>query len=272
MYGKHTAISEQELQSLFKTFRKPVLEAGAFIRSSYGQVADSHIEVKAQNSLVSFVDKEAEDLLVTALSDLMPEAGFITEEDTIQNYEKDLTWIIDPLDGTTNFLQGIPVFAVSVALYGGDEPLLGAVYDIMHDELFTAMRGGGCFLNEKRLGVSKTSRLSDAVVATGFPYNTLEKIPDLLQWFSRFLEHARGLRRLGSAALDLAYVSCGRFDGFYESSLNPWDVAAGALLVTEAGGKVTDFFGGTEYLHRAMIIASNGLIHEEMMPLLTDRA
>lgn len=261
-------MTRSERAELLKGLKKSVSEAGAFIRLHSGNVHESKIETKEQNSLVSFVDKGAEQMLVEQLSALLPEAGFITEEDTIENKRRDLTWIIDPLDGTTNFLKNIPMFSVSVALYAGNTPLIGTVYDVVHDEMFSAYKGGGAFVNGHQISVSPIPALADAIIATGFPYNTLNKMPELIEWVSRFLQHARGIRRLGSAALDLAYVASGRFDGFYESALNSWDVAAGALLVLEAGGQVSDFQGRSDFLSQGMILATNGSIHAEMQDLL----
>lgn len=243
-------------------------EAGAFIRTQIGKVQHSDIEEKERNSLVSFVDKQAEELLVGRLGALFPEAGFVTEEDTVQNLRGEYTWVIDPLDGTTNFLQQIPVFSVSVALAHHTEPVLGCIIDIMQDQAFYAWRNGGAWLEGNPVRVSKKHRFAEAIVATGFPYYSPENMARLTEIFFQVVCNARGVRRLGSAALDLAYTACGRFDVFYETTLKSWDIAAGVVLVREAGGMVTDFDGGAEFISTGQVAASNGLLHHQILNIL----
>jgi myo-inositol-1(or 4)-monophosphatase len=258
-------MEKNQLQDLCDKLISVAKEAGCFIRGELERVTSEHIEVKEKHSLVTYVDKETEKMIVTQLKEIFPEAAFLTEEGTTEQLTgKEYTWVIDPLDGTTNFLQHIPVFCVSIALVKNGRPILGAIYDPMQNESFYAWKGGGAWMNGKRIQVSQTPLLSDAVIATGFPY-ARKNISSLIVLLRLILEEARGLRRLGSAALDLAYTACGRFDGYYEALINPWDVAAGILLVEEAGGLVTDMDGQLNPLYSPHILAGNPFIHEVLL-------
>ncbi len=240
-------------------------EVGTFIKQESKKINIGDVEVKSKNSLVTYVDKRAEKKIVDLLSELIPHSGFIVEEGTSDKKGETYNWVIDPLDGTTNFIHGIPVYCVSIALLKNNELILGVIYEPNQKELFYAWKNGGAYLNGKSISVSSTENISDALLATGFPYYDYKKIAaymDILTWLMR---NSRGVRRIGSAAVDLAYVACGRFDGFYEYSLNPWDVAAGALIISEAGGSVTDFNGGKNYLFGKQILASNLLLKRELM-------
>lgn len=259
---------EINLKELCEKSRKVVLEAGAFISSQVGEVAAAAIEEKDLNSLVSYVDKETEKLLIDGLSSLIPASVFFTEEETVERQEGEWRWIIDPLDGTTNFLHQLPVFSVSVALQHHGETVIGIVYEVNRDECFYAWKGGGAWMNDHRISVSQTPTLSASLLATGFPYYDYDRMQAYIEVLKFFMQHTRGLRRLGSAAVDLAYVACGRFDGFYEYSLNAWDVAAGVLLVKEAGGRVTDFKGGGDYLFGRELISSNEKLHEDLLKVI----
>lgn len=220
------------------------------------------VEEKGLNDLVSYVDKTAEAKLVEGLQKLLPEAGFITEEGTATSTSEEYRWIIDPLDGTTNFTHGLPIFAISVALIHRETLQIGVVYELNRKEMFSAIKGEGAFLNGKRISVSGRKKLSEGLLATGFPYYDFEQMPSYLKILNEFMQSTHGLRRMGSAAVDLAYVACGRFEGFFEYNLNVWDVAAGCLLVTEAGGTVTDFNGGTDFLFGRQIIAGGNVAAE----------
>ncbi len=211
------------------------------------RVQHAEIETKGLNSLVSHVDKHAEAQLVQGLKTVLPEAGFLAEEGT-EGAKDDarFRWVVDPLDGTTNLIHGLPVYCVSVALVDGDDPIVAVVYDPNRDECFTATKGGGAALNGRTMRCSDCGALQHALIATGFPHWDFTRMPDYLKALTSFAKGTRGLRRMGSAAIDLAYVACGRFDAFFEYSLQPWDIAAGLLLVTEAGGNVSDFNGGTD--------------------------
>jgi myo-inositol-1(or 4)-monophosphatase len=243
-------------------------KAADFIRSNVGEVSKDQIESKEQNSLVSYVDKTAEKILVEALTPIFPSPGFITEEDTVDNSRNEYTWIIDPLDGTTNFLQQIPIFSVSVGLAYQGEIIVGCVIDVMQDDCYYAWKGGGAWVNDKPIHVSGRSEMTEAIIATGFPYYEPDKLDKLTDLFREVLAKVRGIRRLGSAALDLTYVACGKMDAFYETQLNPWDIAAGTILVREAGGKVTDFSGNGDFVAKKQIIGSNGLLHQDVTDIL----
>lgn len=225
----------------------------------------SAVEFKGLNDLVSYVDKTAEKQLVRNLTKLLPGAGFTTEEETINSRGAVYNWIIDPLDGTTNFIHGIPTYAISIALYEDDQPVIGVVYEINRGEMFFTYKGGAAYLNNKEIRVSTRTSLSDSLLATGFPYYQFDKQAQYMQLFSEMMQKCHGLRRIGSAATDLAYVACGRFDAFFEYNLNAWDVAAGAYLVQQAGGNIMNFSGGTEFIEKREILASNGLVHEEIL-------
>jgi myo-inositol-1(or 4)-monophosphatase len=238
-------------------------EAAAFIRSKAGKVTEGDVETKSKNSLVSFVDKTAEEILVRGLGKIIRDSGFITEEETVAQLQSEYTWVIDPLDGTTNFLQQIPVYAVSVGLMHKDELVLGVVSDVERNEVFYAWKGGGAWCNGINIHVSERTHVSDSVVATGFPYASKDVVPQLITVFEFFLKNARGIRRLGSAAIDLAYVACGRFDVYYETTLNAWDIAGGILIVQEAGGIVSDFSGNQNMMKNGQVIAGAPSIHKE---------
>ena len=247
-------------------------EVGLFIKSEQEKLSSIKIETKSLNSLVSYVDKEAEKKLISSLSALLPEAGFIAEERTVDPKKADFQWIVDPLDGTTNFLHGLPIFSVSIALTHLDDLVVGVVYEVGQDELFVASKNNGTTLNGKAIEVTETENLSDTLLATGFPYYDFKRLPVYLELLSDFFKTTRGVRRMGSAAVDLAYVAAGRFDGFFEYGLSPWDVAAGTLLVEEAGGMVNDFSNGKNILFGKEIWASNGKIHEEISKKLSQLA
>ena len=244
------------------------LEVGEFIRSQKGRVGADRIVEKSKNSLVSYVDQTAEEKLVAGLGALLEEPTFLTEEGTVIALKGTNRWIIDPLDGTTNFLHDIPVFSVSVGLEVEDELVLGIVYEVNQDECFYAWKEGGAYLNGDKISVSPATQLSDALIATGFPYYDYSLMRKYFGALEELMESTRGIRRLGSAAVDLAYVACGRFESFFEYSLNPWDVAGGIVLVKEAGGLVTDFEGGQNQLFGGTILAANAGVHNEMLQLI----
>ncbi|HRP59360.1 MAG TPA: inositol monophosphatase family protein, partial [Vicingus sp.] len=207
------------LENLCKQVNILAKEVGAYIKSQKIVVAD--VETKSKNSLVTFVDKTAEAKLVAQLSELIPEAGFIAEEGTSDKIGEVYNWIIDPLDGTTNFIHGVPCYCISIGLKRNNELVLGVIYEINLDELFYAWEGSKAYLNGKEISVTSTPTLEDSLIATGFPYYDYEKQDEYMNLFKDLMRNSRGLRRLGSAAVDLAYVACGRFDAFYEYSLHP---------------------------------------------------
>ena len=240
---------------------------GAFIREEREKFSLSDVRHKGQNDLVSYVDTEAEKAIVKRLSDVFPEAGFITEEKTIDKTGKEYNWIIDPLDGTTNFIHGLPLYSTCIGLMKDNEVVLGVVYEVNRDECFYAVKGHGAFCNGQPIRVTKADSIDQSLFATGFPIYNFEKLDQYLAILNQLMKNAHGLRRLGSAAVDLAYVACGRCEAFFEYNLNPWDVAAGSLIVKEAGGIVTDFGGGEDYIFGREIIAG-GPVHPELISLV----
>ncbi|MCS6930459.1 MAG: inositol monophosphatase [Saprospiraceae bacterium] len=261
----------RELASLRRRACQAVREVGAFLRQEAKHVQPQHIEEKHRSGLVSYVDRTAEQMLVERLSALLPEASFYTEEETVRRAQRaHLCWVIDPLDGTTNYLYGIPHYSISVGLRADEELLLGIVYHVVHDELFYAERDGGAWCNEQPIRVSERRQLSEALVVTGFPYHNTSRLEPWITVLRAALTQARAVRRFGSAALDLAYVACGRFDAFYEYGLNAWDVAGGALLVHEAGGRISDFQGGNSFLNGGEVLACNALVFESMLQLVSE--
>jgi len=253
-------MTDQQLEALCTEARTLIAEIVLFLRQQIDTVQKRDIKVKSRNSLVSYVDKEAERQLVAGLQAILPGSVFLTEEETIAQQGGRWRWIVDPLDGTTNFLHGLPCYSIAVALQQNEKTVLGIVHEVAQDEQFYASRGRGAFCNDRSIQVSSTPNLADSLIATGFPYYDFSRIDDYLALFRTLMTSTRGIRRFGSAAVDLAYVACGRFDAFFEHSLHPWDVAAGAFLVKEAGGQVADFSGSGNYLHgREIVAASNAL-------------
>jgi myo-inositol-1(or 4)-monophosphatase len=245
-------------------------EAGAFIRQERKGFDLNSVEHKGLNDMVSYVDKEAEKIIVEKLQPLIPEAGYITEEGTISQEGATYNWIIDPLDGTTNFIHGLPLFSVSIGLALGKEVIMGVVYEVNLDECFYALKGHGAFCNGKPIHVSNVPNLSSSLVATGFPYSAFNELDQYLDILKTMMLKTHGLRRLGSAAIDLCYVAAGRVDAYFEYNLNSYDVAAGAIIVLEAGGQVTDFKKGNDYVFGREIIATNELIQEEFWQALNE--
>ncbi len=258
------------LQAIQKDVIEISREVGEFIKAEGASFDRTHIEQKQGfNNLVSYVDKEAERKLVTALRKLVPEAGFITEEGTVeQSKQHEYNWIIDPLDGTTNFLHGLPIYSISIGLTRDTSTILGVVQHVVRNESFHAIEGQPAYCNNDEIHVSSIKTLDESLLATGFPYYHFEMREVYLDIIKDFLEKSHGIRRLGSAAIDLAYVACGRLEGFFEYNLNPWDVAAGAFIVQQAGGTVTDFKGGNKFLFGGELCAANSSVHPEMLKLI----
>jgi len=238
-------------------------EAGALLMSYF----DRHIKIeyKGEVDLVTAADRASEKLIVERLKEKWPEHGIVGEEGTRSHTGAEFRWFVDPLDGTTNFAHGYPVFCVSIALARQDDELeVGVLYDPTRDEMFSAERGSGATLNGRAIDVSQTTRLAEAILGTGFPSHKRHKNPNIY-FYHQITLRSHGVRRAGSAALDLANVAAGRYDGFWEFNLNPWDTAAGVLIVQEAGGKVTRFDGTPFQLDSREVLASNGLIHDEVV-------
>ncbi len=241
---------------------------GKFIQDEAIKFQLGDIEHKGTHNLVSYVDKTAEERIITELSKIIPEAGFIAEESPQLEAKSEFNWIIDPLDGTTNFIHGIPIFCISIALQYKSEIVIGVVYEINRDECFYTWKGEKAFLNNKVISVSQSIKLDDSLLATGFPFYDYERLDEYLKLFKYFMKNTRGVRRLGSAAADLAYVACGRVDGFYEYGLQPWDVAAGSFIVTQAGGLNSDFKGTQDYIFGKEIVSSNRKLYTELLTVV----
>lgn len=270
------------LPALCQQTQTVVAPAAAFISSQAGKVQASQIEVKYKNNLVSYVDIEAEKILISGLKTLLPQANFLAEENTLglnsndyhsndknNNEVSNWQWVIDPLDGTTNFLYNLPVYAVSVGLLYQQKPVMGVVHEVVRNECFYAWQGGGAWCNGLPIGVSKVDNLSEALMATGFPYYNFELVTPYSALLQTLMKQTKGIRRFGAAAVDLCYVACGRFDAYFEHSLHPWDVAAGGLIVREAGGVVADFAQNTDnWLHNQQIVAANKAIWPNFMGLV----
>ncbi len=259
-----------DLQSICIKVTELTKEVGKFIQQEASKFdIDQSAEHKGANELVSYVDKEAEKLLVSTLTQLLPEAGFITEEGTIEKDNFDLCWIIDPLDGTTNFMHQLPLYAISVALKYKNEIVIGVVHELNRDECFYAWQGGGAYVNGKKIQVAKTKTVSESLVVTGFPYSMDTRADKYMNIVRDFQLSTHGVRRLGSAATDMAYVACGRLDGYFEFNVKLWDIAGGVCILAEAGGKTTDFNGNSNIGKvQGIEVVAAGLIHQEMLDIV----
>ncbi len=226
---------------------------------------------KVSNDFVTDVDKAAEAAIIEVLRDAYPDYGILAEESGVSGANgggKDYQWVIDPLDGTTNFIHGFPQYAVSIALTYKGQPNQAVVYDVVRNEMFIASKGGGAFLNERRIRVTKCDRMEHALLGTGFPFRNFDHADAYLAVFKDLAKRTSGIRRAGSAALDLAYVACGRFDGFWEFGVLPWDIAAGCLLITEAGGLVSDLSGGENHLKTGNVVAGTPKIFAQILQVI----
>lgn len=238
--------------------------AGGFIRQESLSFSSSKIEYKGLNDMVSYVDKTAETMIITELQKILPSAGFIAEEGTNNITSEHLNWIIDPLDGTTNFIHGIPTYAVSIALKQDNELVIGVIYEINRDECFYAWKDSKAYLNGEVIRVSDNQEMGSSLIATGFPYYDFERQKACIDLFNEVMQKCHGLRRIGAASVDLAYTACGRFDAYFEYNLKPWDIAAGLLIVNQAGGEIFDFDGGNKALDTCDVVVTNGKISEEL--------
>lgn len=253
------------------TYKVTVLakEVGEFIRTERKTFSYSKVEIKGLNDLVSYVDKTSEQKLVEQLAVILPEAGFIVEENT-KSGTKDYNWIVDPLDGTTNFIHGIPCYAISIALEYKGEIIIGVVYEVAQNECFYSFKDGGAYLNGSKISVSERNILSDSLIATGFPIYNFSRLDDYINTLTYLMKNTHGLRRIGAAAADLCYLACGRVDAFFEYNLNAWDVAAGALIVKEAGGTINDFKKSNNWLFGKEIVATNYHLQSEMESIISE--
>jgi myo-inositol-1(or 4)-monophosphatase len=244
--------------------------AGAILRRRFRPAGGLRVETKGTHDFVTQVDRDAEAEVVSFLSRRFPGHGILAEEGSPGAARAEMRWVVDPLDGTTNFIHGVPTFAVSVAVEDEGGVIAGAIYDPFHDELFHGCRGGGARLDGKPLACSRPATMHEALIATGFPFRELGRLTGYLAAFEAFIRTTAGLRRAGSASLDLAYTACGRYDGFFEVGLSRWDIAAGTLLVREAGGIVTDVLGGLRFLDSGDLVACGPTLHAEMLRITSE--
>jgi len=253
---------------IIATGRQAALAAGAVLRQNYLQ--PHQVMLKGAIDPVTETDLQSQETIITLIRQAFPDHGFLAEEGKVgAGSPRPHRWIIDPLDGTVNFAHGFPMFCVSIAFEAEGVLKYGVIHDPLRDELFEAVQGQGATLNGRPIRVSTTDRLDRALLATGFPYDIRERLPETLARLGRMLGVARGVRRAGSAALDMAYVACGRFDGFWEENLKPWDTAAGCLLIEEAGGRITTFSGENYDIYAPNIVASNGMVQIQILKMLT---
>jgi myo-inositol-1(or 4)-monophosphatase len=258
-----------DFKKIIKEIETITAETAEFILEEATGFDISRTEKKGLNDFVSYVDKGSEKMLVEKLSAILPEAGFKTEEGTSSKTGARYCWVIDPLDGTTNFLHGLNLYAISIGLLEDNEPVAGVIHVVGGHEVFTAWKGGGAWLNGKKIHVSDAKKLSDSLIATGLPYSDfgrLDAYMNLLSWLCR---NTQGIRRMGSAAIDLAYVACGRFEVFYEYGLHPWDIAAGVIILREAGGYISDFSGVERNLNGDEIVAANKNVYPEILDIVS---
>ena len=244
-------------------------EAGTFLLENVGKIKNIERKIGQETNLVTEIDKQSEALIIKKIQQHFPDHAILGEESGAHAQKSEYRWIIDPLDGTTNFTHGVPIFCVTIGIEHAGEIIAGVIYDPNTNELYTAEKGKGAFLNGKRIYVSKTETLINSLLVTGFPYNVNENPQNVIEHFINFLPKAQGVRRLGSAAIDLAYVACGRFDGYWEVFVHPWDKAAGILLIQEAGGVVTNFENdANDIIYNPNTLATNGLIHKKMLDVI----
>lgn len=244
---------------------KAARRAGQIITRASQDVDLLKVSSKRQNDFVTEVDRAAEDAIIGVLREAYPDHSILAEESGESGNESDYRWIIDPLDGTTNFIHGTPQYAVSIGLEHRGQMQSGVVFDPLRNEMFTASRGRGAFLNDRRIRVSRRAKLGEALLGTGFPYRVWDHVDAYLGMFKELMQKTAGLRRPGAAALDLAWVACGRFDGFFEIGLSPWDIAAGSLLVSEAGGLVGNLLGETGYMESGNMVAATPRIYPAIL-------
>ena len=246
-------------------------KAGTIITRASFDLDKLTVRTKRQADFVSEVDDAAEDTIISVLKKAYPDHGFLAEESGYKDREAEYLWVIDPLDGTTNFLHGVPQYCVSIGLLHKGKATQAVVFDPTRNELFTASKGAGAYLNDRRIRVTRTDRLEDALVGTGFPFREVGHLDDYLRMFRNVTMAASGIRRPGAAALDLAWVACGRIDAFWEIGLSPWDMAAGALLVREAGGLIGDLDGNDGYLDSGRVVATNAKLFSAFLQLLKQK-
>ncbi|MEL7532115.1 MAG: inositol monophosphatase family protein [Bacteroidota bacterium] len=255
----------ETISQIDEPLRQLIRRTGQFAREEFHRFSFSDVRFKRERDPVSYVDINAEKMLKEGCLRLIPGSGFINEESEDTPSENGWMWIIDPIDGTTNYTHGLANFCISLALQFEGATQMAYIYAPILEEMFTARKGKGAFLNDQAIAISERPNLAEALISTGFPYANFPWRDQYLALIISLMDQAHGLRRMGSAALDLAYVAAGRFEGYFEYGLSPWDVAAGALIVQEAGGKVSDFNGEDDYLYGSQIVVSNGNIHQDLL-------
>lgn len=264
---QHTT-AQTNLDKYLEVAKEAALRAGIILKEQFRKLDPSMIGEKAKNDFVTEVDKKSEEIIKGHIRSHFCDHDILAEESPKTRNDSPFLWIVDPLDGTLNYIHGLPAFAVSIALEIEGELAVGLIYEPLRENIYTAIRGGGTFKNGKRIHVSRSQTLSTSLIATGFPFRIKDVIDDYLRVFKELFMNATGIRRCGSACLDLAYTAEGIFGGFFEYGLSPWDVAAGALLVKEAGGEITDFSGGNQYLKTGNVIAGSEGVHREMIKII----
>jgi myo-inositol-1(or 4)-monophosphatase len=256
------------MHPMLNTAVKAARKAGSIITRASFDVDKLTIRSKQKNDFVSEVDEAAEDAIISTLREAYPKHGFLGEESGYRDRDAEYLWVIDPLDGTTNFLHGFPQYCVSIALLHKGVPAQAVVFDPNRNELFTATKGAGAYLNDRRIRVSRLDKLDDALIGTGFPFREIPDLDQYMRMLGNVMKSCAGVRRPGAAALDLSWVACGRIDGFWEIGLSAWDMAAGALLIREAGGLVGDLEGEDRFLDSGRIVAANGKIFAALLKTL----
>jgi myo-inositol-1(or 4)-monophosphatase len=256
-------------QRILKTAVEAARKAGLYLLDNWGKVNVAVADEKKKNDFVTYVDKTSEKMIIEYILSEFPDHQILAEEGGKRQTGSDYQWIIDPLDGTNNFIRHLPIFAVSIAAKYQNEIVAGVVFNPVDNELFTAAKGQGAYLNDTPIHVSGMADFSRAFLATGFPHQYKRYLPQFIKSFSDIFFHSAGVRRMGAAALDLCYTACGRFEGFWEVGLNPWDVAAGSLIVQEAGGTISDFWGKPTYLDSGFVVAGNSAIHQQLINILS---
>ncbi|HLN74097.1 MAG TPA: inositol monophosphatase family protein [Prolixibacteraceae bacterium] len=256
------------LEILCSQVQELAREVGRFIYDERLKFTAADIILKGKSDMVTYVDKTSEARIVKGLRELLPDSGFIAEEGTAKDNGEKYRWVIDPLDGTTNYIHGISPFAVSIGLLEDNEIVMGVIYEISLNEMFYAWKGSKAYMNGKEIHVSTASTTTDALIATGFPYYDFSKLDQYMMAMDYFMRNSHGMRRLGSAATDLAYVAAGRFEAFYEHALHSWDVAAGIIIIKQAGGRVSDFNGGDNYLFGGEMVACNANYYDEFYEIV----
>ena len=259
------------LELITKQVANTCRSVSTYIRNEVKNLNASDVQSKGVHDFVTYVDKTAEKKLIKDLRRILPSAGIIAEENQEYKRSNSYNWVIDPLDGTTNFIHGVPLFSISIALMQGDEVVSGVISEVNLHEYFYAWKDGGAFMNGHPIHVSQTEKLNDSLLATGFPYHDFDRLDPYIEVLKYLMRNSHGVRRLGSAAIDLAYVACGRFDGFYEYGLNSWDVAAGSILVREAGGMVSDFSANDKFVFGREILATNQNIGAEFLNIIKQK-